>query len=86
MIEVALFVAGFGLATAVHWREACRLRASIEKAEARVEHAHGLLIRREAPAEEQWWQADSSPVTSEIPEDATWDESGLFWTLPAESE
>lgn len=87
MLEVAIFIAGFALAYAANWREAERLRGDARKAEARAEHAQALLVRREAPVEEQWWQADQAgPADPEIPEDALWDESGLFWTSSSASE
>lgn len=46
----------------------------------RIDHLLGLLARRDAPAEEAWYMADQLPIPV-FPENAEWDESGLYYNI-----
>lgn len=82
MLEVALVLGGAGLGWLSTWRENTRLRNALAAEIARIEHLYGLLSRREAPAETAWWMSDQDPGPPAIPENAIWDESGLWYAEP----
>lgn len=87
MLELAALVVGAALTYLAREREQASLLRRVERAEAHADHLQKLLAYREAPTEQAQYMADlSEPPPPLVPENALWDDEGLFWTTPDESE
>jgi hypothetical protein len=84
---VASITAAAGSVIAIWQRSAVAkagdARLAIEQR--RIDHLLELLARKEAPVEHAQYMADKLPDPEPlIPDNAVWDDEGLYWNTPEE--
>lgn len=85
MIVALYLLLGLAIGYGLSWREAAAFRVAARSAAARVDHLLELLARKEAPAEQAWYMSDKD-TSRPFPADAVWDEFGLDYHTPEESD